>query len=484
MKSVNTFFLVCLATVLFWGAGESCLLLNAQAAETVIVTAEGLADPEADTYRRDKGLLLDALLDDAKKQAIEKVVGIYVEGRTLVENYSLIQDSVLTQTRGLIKKIHKQSQPWLGKDGFMHILIRAEVYADQAQDALQRMSRSQRIGLIREMGNPRISVSINVRDAKRGPYVKTERSEIAENVLKEHIAGFGYRVWSEELSHDVDMANAEKSMVKGQSDMAAYYSNRRNTDFIIRGEVKFKPITITLKASDITINKFQITSWTVKCIDNRSGEEIYFNNQVPTRMSWNTEDAAVAAVGKLIGEEFSQNFFQSQMMPNSKIYQLEVMGLPSYDVGVMVKKEMIGLRPVFNVDFRSFEADSGALYEVEFSGGELKFAEMLNTSVIGAINAKFGKEIFKLESVQGDIIKIVYKGSRNENKLLERFETLPPSSFATATPERLGNIALTKSSLDKVEDINPGIVNAVVKYQKESDSPSNLSKSMKTINDF
>lgn len=454
------------------------------AAETLIVTAEGLADPNADTYKRDKGLLLDALLDDAKKQAIEKVVGIYVEGQSLVQNYSLIQDTVLSQTRGLIKKIHKQSEPWLGKDGFMHMLIRAEVYTNEAQEALREMSRAQRVDVIRDFGNPRISVRINVRDSQRGRFVKSERSEVAENVLKEHISSFGYRVWSEELSQELDMANAEKSMVRGQSDMAAHYSNRRNTDFVIRGEVKFKPISITLKASNITIDKFQITSWTVKCIDNRSGEEVYFNNQIPTRMSWNTEDAAVAAVGELIGDEFSRSFFDSQMMPTSKIYQLEVMGLPSYDTGVMLKKELIGLRPILNVDFRSFESSAGALFEVEFAGNELKFAELLNTTILGSLNAKFQKDVFHLDSVQGDIVKILYKGSKNEGKMLDKFESAPPSSFATATSERLGNIALSKESMEKVKEINPKAVQSVVKYQKTSTSPSNKSKSMQTIDSF
>lgn len=483
MLTHRCLFLVLLISF-YLSLGWTTITPQCMAANTVIVTAEGLADPDADTYRRDKGLLLDALLDDAKRQAIEKVVGIYVEGHSIVENYSLIQDSVLSQTRGLIKKIHKQSDPWLGKDGFMHILIRAEVYSDQAQSALREMSRAQRIDIIRDFGNPRISVSITVRDSERGTWVQPERSEVAENILKEQISRFGYRVWSEDVSKEIDVANAEKSLIEGQSDMAAYYSHRRNTDFVIRGEVKFKPISIKLKASDIELHKFQITSWTVKCIDNRSGEEIYFNNKIPTRMSWNTEDAAVAAVGGLIGKEFTKSFFDSQMMQDSRLYQLEVQGLPSYNTGVLFKKELIGLRPILNVDFRSFESSTGAVFEVEFSGNELKFPELLNTAVLGSLNAKFKKNVFHLDSVQGEIVKILYKGNRNEEKVLEKFESGPPITFATASPERLANIALTKTSLKKVEEINPEAVAAVIEYQHTGSSSGSMKKSMKTINDF
>ncbi len=454
-----------------------------QAANSVIVSAEGLADPSADTYKRDKTLLMDALLDDAKRQAIEKVVGIYVEGQSLVENYTLIQDRVLSKSRGLIKAIHKQSPPWIGKDGFMHILIRAEVYTDQTQDALREMSKAERVNLIRNFGNPKIAVSVTVRDARRGPKVVAERSQIAENLLKEHISRFGFRVWSEETGKQIDVANAEKSMISGQADLATYYSHNQSADFIIRGEVKFTPISVTLTTSQLEINKFQLTSWTVKCIDTRTGEEVYFNNKVPTRMSWNTEDAALAAVGNLIGDEFSKDFFDSQMLQDSRIYQVELQGLPSYEVGVLFKKELIGLRPILNVDFRSFESATVAVFEVEFSGNELKFPELLNSAIIGSLNAKFREKVFHLQSVEGAVVKIIYKGDRSDDKLIEKFEESPPSSFAAATPERLASIALSKASLDKIAEINPEILDSVVLYQKKG-TTSSSGDTIKAIQDF
>lgn len=475
-----TFYLLLPLCIVF---SHLFFLESGKCSESVIVTAEGLADPSADTYKRDKVLLLDALLDDAKRQAIEKVVGIYVEGQSLVENYILIQDRVLSRTNGLIKKIHKQSQPWVGKDGFMHILIKAEVYSQQTQDALQEMSRAERVNLIRDFGNPKIAVAVTIRDSNRSSRVVSERSQIAENILKEHISRFGYRVWSEEIGKEISVANAEKSMVSGQSDLATYYSHRRGSDFIIRGEAKFRPISIKLKASQIEINKFQLTSWTVKCIDNRTGEEIYFNNKVPTRMSWNTEDAALAAIGQLMGEEFSKDFFDSQMLQDSRIYQVEILGLPSYDAGVLFKKELIGLRPILNVDFRSFESLTGALFEIEFSGNELKFPELLNSTVIGSLNAKFNEKAFQLQAVEGTTVKILFKGSRNEEKVLETFQEKPPSSFAFATPERLANIALSEASLEKIGEINPEAVASVIEYQKIGKTPAS-NTTINAIKDF
>ncbi|MGB8146675.1 MAG: hypothetical protein WCF05_16130, partial [Chromatiaceae bacterium] len=57
----------------------------ALAADTITVTAEGLADPNAETYQRDKGLLIDDLRQDARRQVIEKAVGAFIDSTTLVE---------------------------------------------------------------------------------------------------------------------------------------------------------------------------------------------------------------------------------------------------------------------------------------------------------------------------------------------------------------------------------------------------------------
>ena len=441
-------------------------------ADTIIVSAEGLADPEADAYKRDKKILYDALLDDAKKQAIEKVVGIYVDSRSLVENYSLIDDKVLTQTRGLIKQILQKSDPWLGEDGFMHILIKAEVYTSKAENALREMSRMQRIRLIREAGNPRISVAIMVRDSKRDSFTKPERSPIAENILKEHITAFGYRVWSEEVARERNLANAEKSLVSGRADQAASYALRQSSDFAVRGEVKFKPINLKLKTSGIEINKFTITSWTVKCLDSATGEELYFNNKIPVRRSWNSEDEAVMAIGQLIGEEFSREFFEQQLLQRTRIYQLEVQGLPTYDAAILFKKELIGLRPILNVDLRSFDDLGGALYEVEFSGRELDFSEFLNSAVLTPLNYKFGKQVFSLVSVQNIQIKVLFQGFGRPAEIITLFKEKPPSSLATATPVRLNQIAATRGALKKVKEINPKGVATVMEHRKSGGKTS------------
>lgn len=423
------------------------------AADTITVTAEGLADPNADTYQRDQGLLIDDLRQDARRQVIEKAVGAFIDSNTLVENYVLIEDRVFSKSTGLIKRVIKESTPWLGEDGFMHLLIQAEVYVTGVEEALQEMSRSSRVSYIRQYGDPKISVAILAQDVERGSW--ESRSEIAENILKEHIASFGYRVWSEELTKKLKAEMVESSTIDDQVEATVSVSHLKESDFSIYGKVKFDVRTVTLKASGVSVKKHVITSWTVKCVDNHTGEEIYFNNKVPRRHSWATEDEAVQDIGRLIGEEFSRDFFQQHLMSPSKIYQLRVIGLPSYDVGVLFKKELIGLRPILGVDFRNYSSDGISIYEVNFAGNTGNFAEVVNSVVIKPLNAKFGEQAFRLDAVEQGVVKVSFHGTKDLDRLVEEFNAKPPAALAVATPARLNHIAKAPQTVAKLEEINP-----------------------------
>ncbi len=423
------------------------------AADTITVTAEGLADPNADTYQRDQGLLIDDLRQDARRQVIEKAVGAFIDSNTLVENYVLIEDRVFSKSTGLIKRVIKESTPWLGEDGFMHLLIQAEGYVTGVEEALQEMSRSSRVSYIRQYGDPKISVAILAQDVERGSW--ESRSEIAENILKEHIASFGYRVWSEELTKKLKAEMVESSTIDDQVEATVSVSHLKESDFSIYGKVKFDVRTVTLKASGVSVKKHVITSWTVKCVDNHTGEEIYFNNKVPRRHSWATEDEAVQDIGRLIGEEFSRDFFQQHLMSPSKIYQLRVIGLPSYDVGVLFKKELIGLRPILGVDFRNYSSDGISIYEVNFAGNTGNFAEVVNSVVIKPLNAKFGEQAFRLDAVEQGVVKVSFPGPKDLDRLVDEFNAKPPAALAVATPARLNHIAKAPQTVAKLEEINP-----------------------------
>ncbi len=413
---------------------------NRKKVETVIVSAEGLADPSSETYKGDRGLMIDALRRDARRQAIEKAVGTFVDSSTLVENFTVVSDRVLTRSSGLIKRIIKQTSPWEGKDGLMHMLIKAEIFISDVKEALDSLSQEQRLQLIKEKGDPTISVAVRVRDAARDSGVPVEQSTIAENILKEKFKGFGFRVWSEEYSR----------MLKGE-----YAGNRRQADFSVIGEAKFARKSVPLPGSGVRLTRHTLTSWSVKCVNNHTGEEIYFNNQIPAQKNWDNEDKALRDIGYLIGDEFNRDFFSTYLNRPSTIFQMEITGLPDYDTALLIKKDLIGLRPVLNAEIRNFSSDGLSIFEVDFAGSQGNFSHILNNTVLRPINAKLGDAELQLTDRHGNVVRITFQSELEPAEIRDRLESMPPASLAQAAPERVTSLIHDEAVLNKVKKINP-----------------------------
>jgi serine/threonine-protein kinase len=157
----------------------------------------------------------------------------------------------------------------------------------------------------------------------------------------------------------------------------------------------------------------------------------------------------------MIGEEFSRDFFERHLLSPTRIFQMQVDGLADYDTGVLLKKELIGLRPVLNVELRDYRADGSSLFEVEFSGQRGDFAQILNASVIAPLNAKMGRNVFRLVSASGQAVRLTCARGKDPAELTAAFNGLPPASLAEAPPERLRELIQSDAARAKVQAINP-----------------------------
>ncbi len=353
--------------------------------ESIEITAIGVADANAEIYKKDRGLMLDNLRTDAKKRAIEKAVGCFVSSETIVENFQMIKDRVVKSSSGMIKRIISEGKPEIKKDGFAYLEIKAEVRLGAIENALTELSQKERISLIKEKGNPKISVSIQLENNKG-----TAQSEIAENILKEKLSSFGYRVWS-------------KKEGKGKRRF-----RKRKTDFLISGKAKIFTNKLKSSYTDLEIEEFLLNSWTITCEDELTGEEIYFNNQIPKNKRWGSEDLAIKDIGELIASEFNQGFFDKQLMKVSTICQLEIENIPSFTHAKNFQKEILTLRKILNCRIDEFDTEV-SFFEVEMSDTRESFLSMINYSVIEPLNKKLGSEKYKLVSAKAGCIKIIYE---------------------------------------------------------------------------
>lgn len=382
----------------------------------LVISAIGFADPSDPRYGAEPDLLKADLREDAKRQLIEKAVALYVQSGSLMQNYEVLRSKLLTRSGEFIDAVLQEDPPQAGKDGLMSVTTRATVRVREVQKSLNQMSRDERIDFIRNNGDPKISVAIVTRPENG----EASRSPVAENLLKERIQSFGFRTWSEEAT-------------------------QQGADFAVLGEARFKKLSTRLAASGITIEKTVLTSWTVKCVDRQTGEEIYFNTQVPEKQSWAAEEQALADIGKLIGEEFSKNFFLQHFHFAGKKVRLHLSGLPDGEAALQLRREITGLRSVLDV-----KPAAGNALDVELAGGIGAPADLVAATIAQPINHKLGRTCLSVGTVSGDEVTIVLDAACRDAASLGKLDSLPAAALYDAPPSRRSAVIKNPETLRKL----------------------------------
>ena len=390
---------------------------------TLVISAVGLADPSSPRYANDRSLLQADVRADAKRQLVEKALMLLLDRKSFTSNYDMLQSHVLSQTGDFIATVVKEGAPQIGKDGLMSVTTQAVVNVDAVRQSLDRMSRDDRVQLIRASGDPRVAVRIGVRDAA-APDAPAQTSPIAENILKERIQSFGFRTWSD----------------------APATTGARDADFIVTGEAGVKKLSMRLSASGLVITKYALASWTVKCTDRATGEEIYFNTTLPKAAgSWPSEEEALRAIGTKVADEFSRDFFLTHVPIRGRKITLIVAGMPDATTEALLTRELIGLPAVI-----AASAEPPAqprTYDVETTPGT--GSDAIVSDIIGPLNAKLGAACFSAGASDGARVSIAFD-ARCVDGLTARFETNPPAGLYGALPARRKAVVTNPETLRKL----------------------------------
>jgi eukaryotic-like serine/threonine-protein kinase len=383
----------------------------AQETGNVIISALGLVNPKDPRFNGDAGAAQTEARADAKRQLVEKVLGLYIDNNSLNDNYMLIEQKLLSQSGSFIKTVLQEGAPTTGKDGLVETETRAVIKTRDVQKALNQLSTSERIEFIRHNGDPKVSIQMTVANADTSMALPPARSLLAENVVKERIKSFGFRVWSND----------------GEAKTAA---NAGTADFLIQGEAKVKQLSTKLAASGITVTKTALTSWTVKAIEKASGEEIYLNTVTPVGQSWATEDQALSEIGKLMGDAFSKNFFLQHFNFGVRQTSLNMNGLPDAQTARLLLRELRGVRQVLDVQLL---ADSGK-FRLQLAEGST--AELVQDAIITPLNTKLGQNCFALAGSTEIEVNVSFASTCADGSIRGKLENTPPAGLLNAPASR------------------------------------------------
>lgn len=391
---------------------------------TLKIAAVGLVDPSDPRYKGDKTLQQEDARADAKSQVIAKALGLLLDTKSLDRNYEILNDKLLSQSGSYIKAVVRESEPRVGKDGLMAVTTEAVVNVKALQKSLNQMTRDERVEMIRASGDPKVSVQVTTRDSDQ-PEAPPQVSPVADNILKERIKTFGFRTWAE-----------------GGAD-----GNQR-ADFAVRGEAKIRKMTIRLEASGLPVTKYTLTSWTVKCVDLATGEEIYFNTTLPQGVgSWASEEEALKAIGAKIADEFSRDFFLQHGNVASQKVTLTVAGMPDAAAEDALTRELIGLPSVLAVTAGAPAKPRSYALQLSGSGSP---GDLVSTGVLKPLNAKLGQSCFALGASGGDAVAVSFDKSCADAAVLSRFDSNPPAGLYGAPLSRQKSVIRDPATLKKL----------------------------------
>jgi len=115
--------------------------------QTVQVTGQGII------FGKDKVTARDKAIEDAQRRAVEQVVGTMVSASTMVQNFQVIEDKILTKSKGYVKgyKILSEKE----QDGVMVVQIEAMVLLGGVKGDLDAIGN-----LLAQKEYPRVMVLI------------------------------------------------------------------------------------------------------------------------------------------------------------------------------------------------------------------------------------------------------------------------------------------------------------------------------------
>jgi serine/threonine-protein kinase len=391
---------------------------------TLMISALGLADPSDPRYANDKALLQSDVRADSKQQLVVKALVLLLDRKSLASNYDVLQSKLMTRSGDFISTIVREGEPQLGKDGLMSTTTQAVVNVKAIQQSLNQLSRDERVSLIRANGDPRVAVRITVRDADR-PDVPPLPSPIAENVLKERIKSFGFRTWSD------DAPSADGA-----------------PDFIVTGEASVKRLTTRLAASGLTITKYALSSWTVKCTNRMTGEEVYFNTTLPGGLgSFASEEEALRVIGGKVADQFNRELFLAHVNVTGRKISLALSGMPDATWEDLVLRELIGLPGVISA--HAGPSAQPRVYDLQVAT-TASVGDAVAADVVTPLNAKLGKPCFSVGAVEGTRVGVAFDAQCADPMLRTRLETNPPAGLYGAPPARQKAIIKNPETLRKL----------------------------------
>lgn len=159
------------------------MTLLAYAQEPVWVMAKGAAS----TAKVPRGEARTLAIQDAQRNAVEQAIGTMLSSETLVENFILIKDKILTRVEGYVKKYELTEEKI--EEGEYRVTIRAQVEQTSLADDIRALAH-----ILPRMNYPTIVIAMKQQTLSKNAEVIDIDLSSAEQVLVAELSEKGFIV--------------------------------------------------------------------------------------------------------------------------------------------------------------------------------------------------------------------------------------------------------------------------------------------------
>lgn len=321
------------------------------------------------------GLAKDEALKDAKRVAVQEVLGSVVSARSDVKNFQLVKQTVTSKSEGMIETFEILSSAAVS-DGEYHVKIKAKVSMALINQTIEEVVSSQ--------GKPRMMVIIEEKFNGAADDHKVAQTELEAQFIA---AGFPF----------VDRATVEKIVKKnrrkisdalgGNNSAARELGVDAGAEIILVGSSRVKEAGKIAGSQLISVQ----ADLNVRVIDINTGKILTADQQHGAYPHINAESGGVQAVKKAVTplrEKLVSDIVSLWDINRGNTIALLVTGL-DYEKLMVLRGELTEkVRGVKTVNPKG-SAGKAAKLEIEFEGSSFDLADRLLTSGL-SIKLKIG----------------------------------------------------------------------------------------------
>lgn len=371
IRKSNAFLAFVVAALVLPGCSSSkSQLQKAAAPEDEIVEAEGLAP-----YNSDISVCKAAALAAAQRSALEMVVGVYVNAKTRVDKAVAVENQILANVQGYVKRYQILNE---GKSGDMYkVRIRALVSTKKLRQDLDSM------GLLRApaIGNPRALIVLHEWIGE-----KQIRNGEASRALAQGLINKGFQVVTVSTKFDPEDDPVE----------IARTISRKQAELIVAGLARAQSLELEKKMGGMSSYRAAVS---LRVIEVGSGQILSTVSQQASGLEGTAEIAGGQALAKAAELAAADLSSLPEEIAKRSLVTMKIVGIKSFEKVSMVQKTLGSMQGVKDVFLRSFsQVDGEANLEFHVDG--------VSPQEAAALVVKTGGSDWSIYQVEGRTIQL------------------------------------------------------------------------------